>query len=786
MITCKRCYLPKLTDVPVDATETSLLFASIHCVCDTENSRLQKVLVSSSSAKLSQNQICKRCNKKIDTVSRSGSLTGFIFAPLKSIKCQCPPQAPRTRKTLLKSRQIGRTGFLIANDQLREQLTIKPGDIVGGAYKIIETIGEGGMGLVFKARHQILARTCALKFLQPSMVSEASWRMFKTEAKILNKLSHPGMCTIYDFGIHEDALPYIAMEYLEGVTLDRLLENGPLEPGAALEIFNSAAAALAYAHRHQIVHKDIKPANIMLIPQKSGRVDIKILDFGIAQEKQAQEDLVVGSAFYMSPEQFCGETLGPSADIYSLGCTMYEALCGVPPFDGESFAQLAEMHESKAPPLVQVGHKDGTRSGSLIRGLTAIVDHCLQKSQIRRYQNMSELAIDLDRLQAGKDLQFAGDPGDLDTRLGSSADTESNGDTRLTGLVPTIRFGLPVTLIVIFIGVAAFMCIALSSPGSRSKALEKSSVKAKQTTVAVDNTVHDPSSLSNDLAPSLLESTAPVMTVERFLHAEEPFGFPRVDAKSGRVEWLVACPTDATLGTFTTDDKDYQAHGALVLPGDRPIFYNPTGDAKLLAAAYRRLNKSMLTGLIVTRDSQWPNPRTLARWNVLRQIDCAGVEVPRGFIAGLAQVSRLKVLNLSSARVSGEELVGLLRESSLQDLKATNCRFGKKNPERSAVMMGLKNARYLENLEIDGPFSLAEIDCLNATKALQVLIVSARDAQATTIEQWRKSLKVPELKVNVNDRSMSQEERNVLCNKYKGRLSIVRTPSNYFSDAGHL
>lgn len=101
-------------------------------------------------------------------------------------------------------------------------------------------------------------------------------------------------------------------------------------------------------------------------------------------------------------------------------------------------------------------------------------------------------------------------------------------------------------------------------------------------------------------------------------------------------------------------------------------------------------------------------------------------------------------------------------------------------------MMGLKKARYLENLEIDGPFSVAEIDCLNAAKALQVLIVSARDAQAETIEQWRQSLKVPELKVNVNDRSMSQEERNVLCKKYKGSLSIVRTPSNYFSDSGHL
>ena len=788
MANCRRCYLPKLTDVPIDASETSLLFASLHCVCDTEKSRQRQQALADSSTPDQSQGICKRCNKKVETTSRSGSLTGFIFAPLKSMRCQCPPLATRQRpqKTLLKSRQAGRTGFLIANDDLRSRLTIEPGDVIGGAYQIVETIGEGGMGLVFKARHNVLQRTCALKFLQPSVVSEASWRMFKTEAKILNKLSHPGMCTIYDFGIHQDALPYIAMEYLEGVTLERLLENGPLTPGAALEIFTSAAAALAYAHRHQIVHKDIKPANIMLIPQKGGRVDIKILDFGIAQEKQAHDDLVVGSAFYMSPEQFAGEPLGPSADIYSLGCTMYEALNGVPPFDAESFSDLAEMHETAAPPPIV--HWDGDFANAdamwFLRRLSGVVAHCLQKSPARRYQSMSELSIDLERLHEGKDLQFA-------QETDPDSDLDSNEQARVAPTNPAMRPAMILALSVILplVCIGAFALCFLSPQGPGSKPKIGSSAAEKQVADGAASggaSVHEPGSLTNDLAPTLMDSAAPVMTAERFLHADEPFGFPRMDTKSGQVEWLVGCPADQALGTFTAGEKDLEARGALVLSGDKPIFYNPTGDAKLLSAAYRRMNKAMLTGLILTRDSQWPDPKTLARWSALKQIDCAGVQVPRGFIAGLTQVRQLRILNLTSAQASGVELVGLLKDGALADLRAINCKFGEKNVERAVVIAGLRNARGLKNLEIDGPFTDEEIASLNATNSLSLLFVSARDADAATIEKWRKVLRVPELKVKVNDRSMSLDERNALCRKYKGSLSILRTPSNYFADRGHL
>ena len=208
------------------------------------------------------------------------------------------------------------------------------------------------------------------------------------------------MCKLYDIGIHQSALPYLAMEYIDGTTLENLLvKQGTLSIAASLQIFIAVAQALAYAHRHGIVHRDIKPGNIMLSPKPGGQADVKILDFGISGA--GIEGGVIGSAFYMSPEQFTNEPLEATSDIYSLGCALYETLSGLPPFVDDEIAILSHLHQTQPVPPLPITDK------KLFAEINALIAKCLAKSPIQRYQNMSQFAIDAQNILDEKPLQFA-------------------------------------------------------------------------------------------------------------------------------------------------------------------------------------------------------------------------------------------------------------------------------------------------------------------------------------------------------------------------------------------
>lgn len=287
--------------------------------------------------------------------------------------------------------------------QLREDDTI-------GGYRLMELIGHGGMGLVFRCEHLALSRICALKCLAPSMVSRTSWEMFKNEARIAGGLKHPAICQIYDLGLHGNKVPFYAMEFLPGETLHEVLEHqGPLSVGAVAEIFLNIAEGLAYAHNQGIVHKDIKPANIMIETNGEGDLSVKLLDFGIAElvlqeneEDHQKPRVVVGTAFYMSPEQFTGEALDWRSDIYSVGCSMFEALTGQPPYSGSSREELSAHHA--VSPVPTLSKTTGT---SFPLEVEAIVKKALAKEPDKRYRYAEELAQDLQNVLDDKPLQFA-------------------------------------------------------------------------------------------------------------------------------------------------------------------------------------------------------------------------------------------------------------------------------------------------------------------------------------------------------------------------------------------
>lgn len=259
-----------------------------------------------------------------------------------------------------------------------------------GPYRLVREIGRGGMGVVYQAHDPRLERPVALKFLPGHLASDPEARArFLAEAKAASVLDHPSICTVYDVGESADGRHYIAMAFYEGETLDRKIERGPLPVEEALEIGARVAEGLGRAHEAGIVHRDIKPSNIMV----TARGEVKILDFGVAKLKGSggltRPGTKVGTFAYMSPEQARGEEVDPRADVWALGCLLYEMLGGVRAFPAVGEAAVLEAIVGQDPvPL-----------GKLRRGLpeelTAVVARALAKVPAERHASTTELLAEL-------------------------------------------------------------------------------------------------------------------------------------------------------------------------------------------------------------------------------------------------------------------------------------------------------------------------------------------------------------------------------------------------------
>lgn len=277
-----------------------------------------------------------------------------------------------------------------------------------GCYKVVEVIGRGGMGIIYKAHDQWMDRTIAIKMLHQHLVhDQQSLLRFNQEAKAAGNIEHPNVIQAYDFGVAPiTEQPFLVMEYLQGRSLSDLIEGeGQIESERGVNIFIQACEALAAAHAKNVLHRDLKPSNIMLIQTKDQPDFVKIVDFGIAKllpgsgkEMQlTQTGEVFGSPLYMSPEQFIGRKIDHRSDIYSLGCVMYEALMGKPPIVGEHVLETMYKHINEPPKRFSEMRSELKISPKL----EAVVMRALEKDADQRYQNMSELHDDLMLTKAG-------------------------------------------------------------------------------------------------------------------------------------------------------------------------------------------------------------------------------------------------------------------------------------------------------------------------------------------------------------------------------------------------
>ncbi|CAN5399305.1 hypothetical protein BH10CYA1_BH10CYA1_00240 [soil metagenome] len=363
---------------------------------------------------------CDICGKPFKPKNR-GSLTGWIFgeesvpSPKDADKfCSCGETDPSKPFGNVKIVQTETKPAVSTNSESKKpELPADPnvGRKIADRYELLGVIGEGGMSTVYRVNDIVLDKTLALKMLRKEFaLNETSIKRFEQEARAVRSLTHPHLATVYDHGRTEDGSPYLVMDYIEGDSLSQLLKKEIfLDIPRALAISLQICTAVSYAHEHGVIHRDLKPDNIILTNAGTDFDFVKLIDFGIAKlesdsglttQRVTQTGEIFGSPLYMSPEQCMGYPLDVRSDVYSLGCVMYELVTGKPPLAGENPVQTIFKHLNEMPAPLSIEFKQL----NIPRGFEVLVMKSLQKKPENRYQTVDELRRDLKLVWLGKDL----------------------------------------------------------------------------------------------------------------------------------------------------------------------------------------------------------------------------------------------------------------------------------------------------------------------------------------------------------------------------------------------
>lgn len=334
-----------------------------------------------------------------------------------------------------------------------------------GKYRILGSLGSGGMSTVFRAHHPDLDIDVAIKLLQDDSPGNATVLRFQREARAAGRLNHQNVARVLDFG-NADGKLYLVMELVPGKSLaNRIKSNGALSVEEALPVFERIAAGLAHAHSNGVLHRDIKPSNIMLTEGENGEIIVKIVDFGIARLIESDDRLTIsganiGSPLYMSPEQTSAASVDERSDIYSLGCLMYECLSGEPPFRGDTALETMMMHRDESPRPLSLEY--GEAGSSLER----LIMQCLEKEPGDRPAGMGKLRSELERI-IDESLSYDIRKPEQESGTDAGQEAAAAGSSELSAL----RSAMPFLVVVVIVAIAAYLGITLletSQPREKS------------------------------------------------------------------------------------------------------------------------------------------------------------------------------------------------------------------------------------------------------------------------------------------------------------------------------
>ncbi|MPR00111.1 Stk1 family PASTA domain-containing Ser/Thr kinase [Modestobacter sp. I12A-02628] len=386
--------------------------------------------------------------------------------------------------------------------------------VLGERYEIGGVLGRGGMAEVHRGRDLRLGREVAVKVLRSDLARDPSFQVrFRREAQASASLNHPAIVAVYDTG--EDrtphgATPYIVMEYVEGETLrDVLRAEGRLTPERAMSLTADICAALDFSHRNGIVHRDVKPGNVMITPQGT----VKVMDFGIARAvsdsaaTMTSTAAVIGTAQYLSPEQARGEGVDARSDVYSAGCLLYELVTGAPPFTGDSPVAVAYQHVREDPKT------PSSINPEIPPELDAILLKSMSKNPANRYQSAAEMRSDLLRAVAGQRVEATPVMGEAErTSLIATTGGYGEGDwddedeaaaaRRRRGIIAAV-----VALLVVLIGVVAVV-VVMNSGDDAPPPTTSVTVPAGLVTMTRDEAVAALQAVGLDFTETSAESTA--------------------------------------------------------------------------------------------------------------------------------------------------------------------------------------------------------------------------------------------------------------------------------------
>jgi eukaryotic-like serine/threonine-protein kinase len=442
--------------------------------------------------------------------------------------------------------------------------------VVGERYRVEARIGQGGMAEVYRGFDPVLNRTVAIKVLLPQFARDAGFvARFRREAQAAARLNQPNIVGVYDTGADGDR-QYIVMEFVEGRTLAEFLAGGRrLTPVQSVELTQKIGAALASAHAQGIVHRDIKPGNVMVT--RDGTV--KVMDFGIARMQTditaPQTSSVIGTPTYLSPEQAQGQVVDARSDLYSLGCVLYELLAGRPPFTGDTPVAIAykQVNETPVPP--------SAHNADIPPRLDAVVMKCLAKNPANRYQSAEELSADLERVKQGQDveatpLMAAGIGGDATQVIARPQPTQVMQPPEEEGSSRKVWLGVLIGLLIFALLAAGGYLIG--------QALSK---KDQPTVVALP----DVTGQQYDAAKSKLEADPYLLVVQRAdkqsskpegtVLSQDPVAQSQVQTGS-TVTLTVAVPfpkvtvPDVSTGCPTLDQATIALTGANLVVGETP------------------------------------------------------------------------------------------------------------------------------------------------------------------------------------------------------------------------